>query len=192
MRSSSTPNIKCYTAFIGTPAWRTAHNSKVRIIPVGLTRAAGVVCPIGGALTTTIVLAATDPDWIIRRSRRIIVEICTKKLPCELAEREAPDAVAPTHSTASRNLFARLAESFRYFKRPQKYNTHKPKIRATRALVVLFFPPHRTAAPAVPPLMWERVSPTRFSFTDADPNFRNLADRPVRPRRQTKNAVRYG
>src|SRR4051812_49680544 len=75
--------------------------------------------------TTTIVLAATDSDWIIRRSRRIIVEVCAKKLPCELAEREVPDAVAPTHSTASRNLFATLAESFWYFKCPEKYNTHK-------------------------------------------------------------------
>jgi hypothetical protein len=43
----------------------------------------------------------------------------------------------------------------------------------------------------VPRLRCERFSPTRFSFTGADPNCGNLADRSARPRRQTKNAVRY-
>ena len=45
---------------------------------VGLTRAAGVVCPGDRALMTISVLAATVEDWIIRRSRPIIECISQK------------------------------------------------------------------------------------------------------------------
>jgi hypothetical protein len=41
-------------------------------LAVGLTRAAGVVCPGDGALMATSVLAATTVDWIARRPRPII------------------------------------------------------------------------------------------------------------------------
>jgi hypothetical protein len=34
---------------------------------IGLTRAAGVVCPSDRTLATTSVLVATGVDWIIRR-----------------------------------------------------------------------------------------------------------------------------
>ena len=47
---------------------------------IGLTRAAGVVCPSDCALKTTSVLAATVVDWISRRSRPIIAKVCAKKL----------------------------------------------------------------------------------------------------------------
>ena len=60
-----------------------------------------------------------------------------KKLSGGSAEREVPDTVAPTHSTASRGRFATLGKSSRYFKHPKTYNTYKPKSRATLALVVL-------------------------------------------------------
>jgi hypothetical protein len=83
-----------------------------------LNRAAGVVCPGDGALTTTSVLAATGVDWIILRSRPIIAKVRAKKLSGESARREVPDTAAPTHSTAGRGLFATLAESSRYFNNP--------------------------------------------------------------------------
>ena len=42
-----------------------------------------------------------------------------------------------------------------------------------------------------PRLRCSRVSPTRFSLTGADSNFRARRERPGAPRRQAKNAVRY-
>ena len=101
-----------------------------------VTRAVGVMCPGDGALTATSVLADTMVGWIIRQSRHIMPEACSKKLSGESAEREVSDTAAPTYSTASRGLFATLGESSRYFNHPKTYNTHKPKIRATLALVV--------------------------------------------------------
>ena len=92
---------------------------------------------------TTSVLAATGVDWIIRRLRPIIAEVCAKKLSGESAKREVPDTAAPIHSTAGRGPFATLGESFRYFNHPKTYKTHKPKIRATLALVVLHLIAHR-------------------------------------------------
>lgn len=109
----------------------------VSIIGIGLTRAAGVVRPGDGALTTTNMLAATGADWIIRRSSPIIAKVRAEKLSSESAKREVPDTAAPTHSTASRSPFASLGEFSRDFNHPKTYKTHKPKIRATLALVVL-------------------------------------------------------
>jgi hypothetical protein len=110
------------------------------IMGLGLTRAAGVVCSGDGPLTTTSVLAATGVDWIIRRSRPIIAKVCAKKLSAESAEREAPDTAVPTHSTASRGPFATSGESSRYFNHPKIYKTHKLKIRAPLARVVVVLP----------------------------------------------------
>src|SRR3954447_17201959 len=50
-------------------------------------------------------------NWIICRSRPIMAKVCAKKLSGESAKREVPDPAAPTHSTASRGLFARWGES---------------------------------------------------------------------------------
>jgi hypothetical protein len=77
--------------------------------------------------------------------RPIIAKVCAKKLSGESAKGEIPDTAAPTHSTASRGLFATLGESSRYFNHPKTYNSHNPKIRATLALVVLV--PPRTVPP---------------------------------------------
>jgi hypothetical protein len=73
--------------------------------------------------------------------RPIIARVCAKTLSGEPAKGEVPDTAAPIHSTASRGQFATLGESSRHFNHPKTYNTHKPKIRATLALVVLV-PPH--------------------------------------------------
>jgi hypothetical protein len=113
---------------------RPPQNERIR--EDGLTRAAGVVCPGDRALTTTSVLAATGGDWIMRRSRPIIATVCAKKLSGGSAKGEVPGTVAPTHSTASRGLFATLGESSRYFNHPKTNKTHRPKIHATLALVV--------------------------------------------------------
>jgi hypothetical protein len=107
---------------------------------IGLTRAAGVVCAGDGGLTTTSVLGANGLGWIIRPSRPIIAKVRAKKLSNVSAKTEVPDAVAPTHSTASRGRFAPLGESSRYFNCPKIYKTHKPKFRATLALVVVILP----------------------------------------------------
>jgi hypothetical protein len=58
-------------------------------------------------------------DWIIRRSRPIIATVCAKKLSGRSAKSEVSDTVAPTHSTASRDQFATLPESSRYFNHPK-------------------------------------------------------------------------
>src|SRR5690242_19885106 len=50
-------------------------------------------------------------NWIIYRSRPIMAKVCAKKLSGESAKREGPDTAAPTHSTASRGLFAKWGES---------------------------------------------------------------------------------
>src|SRR5271169_5392901 len=85
---------------------------------IGLTRAAGVVCPGDGASRQQVCWLPPG-DWIIRRSRPIIATVCAKKLSGRLAKSEVPDTVAPTHSTASRGQFATLGESSRYFNHPK-------------------------------------------------------------------------
>src|SRR6185437_7776675 len=77
-------------------------------------------------------LAGLDHRW----ARPTMAKVCARKLSGESAKREVPDTVVPTHSTESRGLFATLGESSRYFNCPTTSKTHKPKIRATLALVV--------------------------------------------------------
>ena len=128
------------------------------------------MCPGDGALTTTSVLAATgglDHSSIASYNRHGLRE----KLSGGSAKSEVPDTVAPTHSTASRGQFATLGESSRYFNHPKTSNTHKAKIRATLALVVLIS--RRTALRAVPRLRCERLPsrPGKFHpepLTDPD------------------------
>src|SRR5271157_6389189 len=113
----------------------------ISIKSLGLTRAAGVVCPSDCALrTTSVPVCRRDSHWIVRRSRPIISEVRAKKLSGGSAEREVPDTGAPTRSTASCGLFATLGETSRYFNHPKTNNTHKLKIRATLALVVPMSP----------------------------------------------------
>jgi hypothetical protein len=77
---------------------------------------------------------------MIRPLRPTIAKVRAKKLSSVSAKMEVPDAVAPTHSTASRGRYASLGESSRYFNHPEIYKTHKPKFRATLALVVVILP----------------------------------------------------
>src|SRR5271166_5482933 len=108
---------------------------------LGLTRAAGVVCPSDRALrTTSVPVWRRGSHWIGRRSRPIISEVRAKKLSGGSAVREVPDTAAPTRSTSSRGLFATLGETSRYFNHPKTNKTHKLKIRATLALVVPMSP----------------------------------------------------
>jgi hypothetical protein len=97
--------------------------------------------PATAALGTISVLVwRRGSHWIVRRSRPIISEVRAKKLSGGSAAREIPDTGAPTRSTASRGLFATLGETSRYFNHPKTNKTHKPKIRATLALVVPMSP----------------------------------------------------
>ena len=121
-------------------------------------------------------------DWIIRRSRPIIATVCAKKLSGRSAKSEVPDTVAPTHSTASRGLFATLGESSRYFNNPKTSNTHRPKICATLALVVLISR-HIAALRALSRLRCERVSPIRFIAHRRGSQLRNPCGDTCAPRR---------
>ena len=110
--------------------------------------------------------------------RPIVAKVCAKKLSGELAKGEVPDTAAPTHSTASRGLFATLGESSRYFNHPKTYNTHTPKIRAILALVV---PVSRLIAPFQPCPRWGASGLAQYvlSLTIADFGCRILAAIPV-------------
>src|SRR5271166_1590935 len=107
-----------------TPRHAPQHNSQRNIFGLGLTRAAGVVCPSDRALrTTSVPVWRRGSHWIGRRSRPIIPEIRAKKLSGGSAAREDPDTGAPTRSTASRDLFATLGETSRYFNHPKTNKT---------------------------------------------------------------------
>src|SRR5271166_1102620 len=94
---------------------------------LGLTRAAGVVCPSDRALrTTSVPVWRRGSHWIGRRSRPIISEVRAKKLSGGSAVREVPDTAAPTRSTSSRGLFATLGETSRYFNHPKTNKTPEP------------------------------------------------------------------
>src|SRR5271157_2014124 len=110
--------------------------------------------------TTSVLVCRRSRHWIVRRSRPIIFEIRAKKLSGGSAAREVPDAGAPTHSTASRGPSATLGETSRYFNHPKTNNTHRPKIRATLALVV-------PLSPAIAPT---REQNWRMSATLASPH----------------------
>jgi hypothetical protein len=82
-------------------------------------------------------------------------KVCAKKLLGASAKRKVPDTAAPTYSTASRGPFAALGEFSRYFNHPKTYKTHKLKIRATLAPVVLVSP--HIAPPLEPCHGWVRA-----------------------------------